>query len=114
MVKLVHSYDCIFHLSTVNPLITINPMSQLVNNGSVVNFTCIAVAFPEPTYSWVTPITNQTFNTSTITIEVVYGYFGNYICNASSTGPPAISEPALLTGKCVCVSVCVCVFVCVC
>ena len=116
MVKLVHSYNCIFHLSTVDPLITTNPMSQLANNGSVVNFTCIAVAFPEPTYSWVTPIANQTFNTSTITVEVVYGYFGNYTCNASSIGPPAISDPALLTGKCVCLcmTVSVCLSACVC
>ena len=96
---------------TVDPFITTPPTSQLADNGDMVNFTCIAIAFPAPSYSWDTPIPDETFNTSTISINVVYRYFGNYTCTASSTGPSAVSDPALLTGKstrCVrCVRACV-------
>jgi len=85
---------------TVNPFITTPPTLQLADNGDMVNFTCIAIAFPAPSYSWDTPIPDETFNTSTISINVVYRYFGNYTCTVSSTGPSAVSDPALLTGKC--------------
>ena len=97
-----------FHL-LVDPFITTHPTPQLAGNGDVINFTCIAIAFPAASYSWVTPITNETFNTSTISIDVTYGYFGNYTCIASSTGPSAMSDPALLTGK-FCRCMCACVF----
>ena len=73
-------------------------MSQLSNFGDVVNFTCTAISFPPPSYNWSTPIVNGSFNTSTISLNVEYNYFGNYTCITSSTGPDAISDTALLTG----------------
>ena len=73
-------------------------MSQLSNNGDIVMFTCIAIAFPSPLYSWITPIANSDFNTSTITITASRSSFGNYTCIATSNGTIATSQPALLTG----------------
>ena len=81
-------------------------MSQLSNDGDTVMFTCIAIAFPSPLYSWTTPITNSDFNTSTITITASHSSFGNYTCMADSNGTVVVSPPALLTGMpC---NVCVC------
>ena len=73
-------------------------MSQLSGNGNTVMFTCIAVAFPSPLYSWTTPITNSDFNTSTITVTASHSSFGNYTCMADSNGTIVESQPALLTG----------------
>ena len=73
-------------------------MSQLSNNGDTVMFTCIAIAFPSPLYSWTTPIANSDFNTSTITITASHSSFGNYTCMATSNGTIVVSPPALLTG----------------
>ena len=61
-------------------------------------FTCIAVAFPSPLYSWTTPITNSDFNTSTITVTASHSSFGNYTCMADSNGTIVESQPSLLTG----------------
>jgi len=110
----VHTlHMCMLFPLIVNPFITTDPRPQMADNGDVISFTCIAIAFPAPSYSWNTPITDETFNTSTINIDVVYSYFGNYTCTASSMGQTAVSNTALLTGKCKrCVSVyivCVCV-----
>ena len=88
---------CVLSLA-VNPLIVTDPESQLAVNGSTVSFTCTAIAFPAPLYSWTTPIPNSDFDTSTITILVNYSYFGNYTCFAESNGTIATSQPALLTG----------------
>ena len=87
-----------FYLA-VNPFIVINPMSQLIINGSTVSFNCTAVAFPAPSYSWSTPITNSNFGSSTISFIVDYSYFGNYTCATDSDNAVAISQPALLTGS---------------
>ena len=96
-------YVCCFYITfhyVVNPFIVTDPQSQLAVNGVIVNFTCIAVAFPAPAYSWSTPIPDTDFNTSTITIiEMDYSHFGNYICFAESNGTIAESLPALLTGE---------------
>ena len=73
-------------------------MSQLAVNDSTVNFSCTAIAFPVPSYSWSTPIPNTDFNTSTISFIVDYSYFGNYTCMATSNDTVAQSQPALLTG----------------
>ena len=81
----------------VNPFIITDPQSQLRVNGSIVNLTCIAIAFPAPSYIWSTPIPNGDFNTSTITILVDFSYYGNYICFVESNGTVAVSQPGLLT-----------------
>ena len=82
----------------VSPLITTNPMSQLVTNGQMVTFTCNAIAFPAPSYNWSTPNPND-FNTSTISFTASYSDFGNYTCMATSNGITVKSQPALLTGN---------------
>ena len=75
-------------------------MSQLVVFGESVSFTCGAIAFPAPSYSWSTPIPNSDFNTSTITVIIfmAISYYGNYTCMANSNGTVVESQPALLTG----------------
>ena len=83
----------------MNPIIITDPMSQLSNNGDIVMFICIAVAFPSPLYRWTTPIANSDFNTSTITITASHSSFGNYTCMATSNGTIATSQPALLIGN---------------
>ena len=73
-------------------------MSQQASYGDMVTFTCNAVAFPAPSYSWSTPNPND-FNTSTINFNVSYSSFGNYTCMATSNGMTVESQPALLTGN---------------
>ena len=92
-------YQLHYLILVVNPIIITDPMSQLSNNGDTVMFTCIAIAFPSPLYSWTTPIANSDFNTSTITITASHSSFGNYICMADSNGTIATSQPALLIGN---------------
>ena len=82
-------------------------MSQEANIGTMVTFTCNAIAFPTPSYSWTTPITNSNFNTSTINITA--NNFGNFTCMADSNGTIATSQPALLTSKIIICKMCVCV-----
>ena len=96
MVKFFDSY-------VVNPLITINPVSQQVTTGQTVTFTCNAIALPAPSYSWSTPNTNDfntsDFNTSTIDFIASHSNFENYTCMATSNGTVVESQPALLTGN---------------
>lgn len=73
-------------------------MSQLANNEDNVTFACNAIAFPAPSYNWITPIANSAFDTNTITISVEYDDYGNFTCMAISNGTVATSQPALLTG----------------
>ena len=73
-------------------------MSQLSYNGDTVMFTCTAIAFPSPSYSWTTPNTNN-FSNNTISFTTSYSDFGNYTCLADSNGTIATSQLALLTGN---------------
>ena len=57
-------------------------------------FTCNAVAFPAPSYSW--SLTKD--NTNIISIIASYSSFGNYTCMATSNGITVESQPAILTG----------------
>ena len=72
-------------------------MSQIASNGDIVTFTCNAVAFPAPSYSWSTPHPDN-FTTSTVTFMASYSNFGNYTCMVTSNGITVESQPALLTG----------------
>jgi len=96
--KVISSIMCCIILSVVDPLITTHPTSQLSSFGDVVNFTCIAVSFPPPSYNWSIPITYRSFTTNIVSLIVEYDYFGNYTCISSSTGPKAVSDAAMLTG----------------
>ena len=73
-------------------------MSQQVTNGQMVTFTCNAMAFPAPSYSWSTPNPNN-FSTNIISFTATYSDFGNYTCMATSNGVIVESQPALLTGN---------------
>ena len=76
-------------------------MPELAYDGQMVTFTCNAIAFPAPSYSWSTPNPND-FSTSTISVRASYSNFGNYICMATSNDVTVESQPALLTGNYVC------------
>ena len=91
----------VIFLYTVNPFIVTHPMSQLVQAGSFTTFNCFAVAFPSPSYNWSTPNTSTNLMTSSIVIMTLFCSFGNYTCTASSNDVVAISDTAVLTGKCI-------------
>ena len=74
-------------------------MSQLATVGASVSFTCEAIAFPAPSYSWSTPNTNSEFTTSTISVIAEHSSFGNYTCIVNSNGTIVESQPAVLTGN---------------
>ena len=97
MLWMVHYVSCVILLA-VNPIIVTDPMSQLSNNGDTVMFTCIAIAFPSPLYSWTTPIANSDFDTYIIAVIASHSTFGNYTCFADSNGTIAETQPAFLTG----------------
>ena len=73
-------------------------MPELAYDGQMVTFTCNAIAFPAPSYSWSTPNPNN-FSTNIISFTASYSDFGNYTCMATSNGTAAESQPALLTGN---------------
>lgn len=84
-------------------------MPQLARLNCAVNFTCVAVAFPPPTYGWTTPIMNGNFNGSTIFWEpedVKPEYFGDYTCEASSNGTTTTSDTVYLSGRFIIVIYC--------
>ena len=83
----------------VNPLITTNPVSQQVPNGQTVEFTCNAIAFPAPSYSWSTPTILSGVNTNNLNFVASYSDYGSYTCMATSNGVIVESQPALLTGN---------------
>lgn len=93
----------------VSPEITLHPVDRLVSFGQSFNLTCLADAFPSPSYHW------ERMNQTTSNFEeqegeiypflsfdsVNYDDFGMYRCVASSNGigDTAESRPALVTGK---------------
>ena len=93
----------------VSPAITLHPVDRLVSRGQSFNLTCLADAFPSPSYQW------ERMNQTTSNFEelvgetypflsfdnVDYDDFGMYRCVASSNGisDTATSRPALVTGK---------------
>ena len=76
-------------------------MSQLARPNCVVNFTCVAVAFPPPAYSWITPMGSSNFNSTNIFWEykdVKPEFIGDYTCIVSSNGVMAKSDTVHLSG----------------
>ena len=91
------------YIPTVNPYIVHQPVPhQLAIPNCTVNFTCIAVAYPLPSYSWAyTPTENRSFNDSIIFLEyedIKPEQIGNYTCIASSNGVMAMSNTVYLSG----------------
>ena len=90
-----------FTIPAVNPYIIHQPVRQLAVPNCIVNFTCTAIAYPPPTYSWTTPMENSNFNNSTIFLEyedIKPEHIGNYTCVASSNGMTAMSDTVYLSG----------------
>ena len=91
----------------ISPAITLHPVDWLVSLGQSFNLTCLANAFPSPSYWW------ERMNGTTSNFEelvgkiypflsfdnVNYDDFGMYQCIASSSGITATSRLALVTGK---------------
>ena len=93
----------------IMPRIIEGPVDILTQNGSAVNFTCFAVGFPTPAYSW------ERLNGSTFVVvdmatdsflevsPVVFGDEGVYQCVATSTLSNGtelrVESSAILTGR---------------
>ena len=93
----------------IMPRIIEGPVDILTQNGSAVNFTCLAVGFPTPAYSW------ERWNGLTFVVvdmatdsflefsPVVFGDAGVYQCVATSTLSNGtelrVESPAILTGR---------------
>ena len=100
--NIIYEAACIlyFIFAAVNPYIIHQPVSQLAVLNCVVNFTCVALAFPPPTYSWITP-ENSDFNSTTIFWkyeDVKPEFIGDYICAVSSNGVMVRSNTVHLSG----------------
>ena len=90
-----------FIVPVVNPYITNQPVSQVAIPNGIINFTCIGVAYPPLTYSWVTPIDNSSFNSNVIILDnedITPEHIGDYTCIASSNGMMAMSNTVHLIG----------------
>ena len=89
----------------ISPVFEMDPMDVETSNGSEVSFTCTALAFPEPTYTWSRvdselPDSAVGANTPTLTLSpAVFGDQGVYYCNATSSGDSVISDTATLTSE---------------
>ena len=91
----------------ISPAITLLPVDRLVSLGQSFNLTCLANAFPSPSYQW------ERMNGTTSNFEelvgkaypflsfdnINYDDFGMYRYIASSSRITATSRPALVTGK---------------
>lgn len=93
---------------TVQPYFTVQPVNSGGFNMGSVNLTCVAEAFPAPSYSWVKmggAIRSNVLdvNTNTLTFEqLLVEDQGQYICTAESAGVRTDSEEATLTGMSSC------------
>ena len=90
----------------ISPYFLKQPISIVFTSaGSMINFTCIAAAFPDPEYQWGHEDgrdirTEITVNMSTLMISnVQFGDEGSYHCNATSNGVVNVSESVLVTGE---------------
>ena len=91
----------------ITPLIVTQPMDIGADNGTMIQLTCQADGFPEPTYRWQKLETDilggyvELPNVTSSMLEftpVQFGDEGSYRCVASSMVGQATSEPATLSG----------------
>ena len=89
----------------ISPYFTSQPQAVGGANGAMVTLTCVAEAFPSPTYQWSrvdggaisTAATGQ--NSSMLVFNpLAFGDEGEYVCNATSMGVTTQSQPATLSG----------------
>ena len=89
----------------ISPYITMDPQDVGGANGTMVTLTCMAEAFPAPTYQWsrvgMATISSTATGESSETLvfnSLAVGDEGDYICNATSNGISIPSQPATLSG----------------
>ena len=93
----------------IMPRIIEGPVDILTQNGSAVNFTCFAVGFPTPAYSWERSngstfvVVDMATDSSLEFSPVIFGDEGVYQCVATSTlsngTELGVELPAILTGR---------------
>ena len=99
-------YDTYTTYVFISPMITIDPVSRNVSNGTEdVTFSCDATGFPQPEFEWFSdeglplPDSASGGDTSTLTIDLVlFGIEGQYYCTATSNNLTVESERATLSG----------------
>ena len=90
----------------IRPYFTSQPMSIDSEAGQNATFTCEADGFPEPTFEWFRPdseefgvnVTGMNTNTLMFT-PVQFGDEGDYYCTATSNGTSINSSTVTLTGE---------------
>ena len=95
-------YDNFTTYVFISPMITLNPVSVSVQNGTgEVTFTCNATGFPTPSFEWLREGDLYVFsNTTSLTIAPVeFGDQGFYYCVATSNDLQVESERATLSSK---------------
>ena len=100
-IKLLLAVNFVYIIPTVTPYFIHQPVPQLAVPNCIVNFTCIVIAYPPPTYSWATPIENNGFNSSIIILkyeDIKPEHIGDYTCTASSNGMMVMSSTVYLSG----------------
>ena len=81
------------------------PTNEIAANGSSVNFSCVAEAFPAPSYEWqradgASIRESININSDVLVFDtVMFGDEGDYYCVASSLGSSNQSESATLTSN---------------
>ena len=99
----------------ISPVFEMDPMDVETSNGSEVSFTCTALAFPEPTYTWSRvdselPDSAVGANTPTLTLSpAVLGDQGVYYCNATSSEVSVMSDTGILTSESPCIHIAQCI-----
>ena len=90
----------------VAPYFIEHPREILATNGTVGNFTCLAEAFPDPTYNWrrtdgrAIRLIVEGKNDSTLNFDpIMFGDEGGYFCDATSSNVTRSSLGAILSGK---------------
>ena len=89
----------------IRPVFIIHPMNRSIVNGTDISFSCSAMSFPEPVYTWFhegddLPQSEMVVNSSILVFEpAVFGDQGIYYCNATSGDVSVSSETAILTSQ---------------
>ena len=89
----------------ISPYFIVEPQDVGGASGTMVTLTCMAEAFPAPTYQWsrvgMATISSTATGESSETLvfnSLAVGDEGDYICNATSNGISVQSQPATLSG----------------
>ena len=103
-------------LTYIFPYFIVQPVKAVfTSNGSMINLSCVAMAFPESEYQWGREDgrdirSDITVNMSVLTFSSIqFGDEGSYYCNATSNGHVINSESVLITGELLSVCImCIC------